>query len=439
MSDCPYALPVDLDRSFRGQLLISAHIKTVAFSFLDCRNRAHNTPMENKLNIIFILNSMYWGGIGRIMSDVSCRLPENVHQTFVLLENKIAYPHRGRLFILHRSQSRHLPGRALQLLRTVMQFRRIVKEVKPDVVMSFHHDARIVNMLAKASLPTVRYKTIMADLGLASHYRKFLGGSRKHIYRLFVSLTIKQAHRMIAIAEGVKADIIAGFGVDQRKIDVIYGSVDPEQASQMALESIEHPWFSDTVPLIALSGRLVFEKNQADLLKAFAIVRKTLFCRLVLIGDGLERNSLTRLAQDLGVAADVLFTGFQSNPHKFVARSSVFAFPSLFEAQGLVMVEAMAVGCPVVAYDCPVGPREMLAPGTSKPDGKWEIEEAKYGILVPPENVEALAKAILKLLSDSQLRERYSRIGKERATHFNADDMAQKYLNTIMTVVRKLE
>ena len=73
--------------------------------------------MENKLNVLFILNSMYWGGIGRILSDVSCRLPENVDQTFVLLENRIAYPHRGRLFILERNRSKHLLGSALQLFR----------------------------------------------------------------------------------------------------------------------------------------------------------------------------------------------------------------------------------------------------------------------------------------------------------------------------------
>ena len=82
-------------------------------------------------------------------------------------------------------------------------------------------------------------------------------------------------------------------------------------------------------------------------MRAYAVARKSIACRLVLVGDGVEKDNLIRLAHDLGIAEDVIFTGFQANPHKFVARSSVFAFPSLFEAQGLVMVEAMAVGCPV--------------------------------------------------------------------------------------------
>jgi hypothetical protein len=106
---------------------------------------------------------MYWGGIVRILSDVSCRLPENLRQTFVLLENKADYPYHGRLFILQRRRSKHLPVRALNLLQSAMKFRRILKEVKPDVVLSFHHDARIVNLLATASLPAMRRGTIVAD------------------------------------------------------------------------------------------------------------------------------------------------------------------------------------------------------------------------------------------------------------------------------------
>jgi glycosyltransferase involved in cell wall biosynthesis len=163
-------------------------------------------------------------------------------------------------------------------------------------------------------------------------------------------------------------------------------------------------------------------------------VRKQKCCRLVFIGDGIMRDALTRLAQDLGVAEDVLFTGFQSNPHKFVARSRVFAFPSLFEAQGLVLVEAMAVGCPVVAYDCPVGPREMLAPGTRKSMGISDIEEASYGLLVPPGNVEVFAQAIMRLLEDLTLRDRYARAGKERATHFNVQEMVDKYQRVLLLI-----
>jgi len=391
--------------------------------------------MTPKFRVLFILNSMNWGGIGRILSDVSCRLPESVEQIFVLLENKAVYPIRGRRIVLQESRNRERTDRGHNLLQCVLRYRRILKEVKPDVVVSFHHDARTIHMLAKESLPAIRCKTIVADLGLASHYRKYLGGMRRRIYSFSVSRALRQADRIIAIAEGVQTDLIAGFGVEQSKIEVIYGSVDSESARQMALEPVDHPWFSESSKFIALSGRLVVEKNQADLLRAFAIVRKNAFSRLVLIGDGPEKANLVRLARSLEIESHVLFTGFQSNPHKFIARSSVFAFPSVFEAQGLVLLESMAVGCPVAAYDCPVGPREMLAPGTKSPAGEWSMEEAQYGILVPGGNVEALVGSILKLMADSQLRERYACIGRERAAHFSAEEMAKKYLAAMIAVL----
>ena len=386
---------------------------------------------ENRLKIIFILNSMTYG-IGQILSDISCGLPENINQTIVLLDGKNIYPHKARMRILGPNCRKPLPVPGLRLLLNVLRFRRILRSVNPDVVLPFHHDSRVINLLAMRSLPAMHGRTILIDLGLASQFTRYLAGFRKHIYTLLVRLAQKHADRIIAIAEGVKSDIVSRYGVDDRKITVIYASVDSIEINRKAMEPVEHSWFSEEIPIIALSGRLMPEKNHADLLKAFAVVRKQKRCRLVFVGDGIERDALTRLAQDLGVAEDVLFAGFQSNPHKFVARSSVFAFPSLFEAQGLVLVEAMAVGCPIVAYDCPVGPREMLAPGTRKSKEMNDIEEAAYGLLVPPGNVEVFAQAIMRLLEDPMLRDRYARAGKERAANFNVQEMVEKYKTILL-------
>jgi glycosyltransferase involved in cell wall biosynthesis len=335
------------------------------------------------------------------------------------------------LRILDKNCRKRLPVKGLRLLLNAMKFRKIVKEVKPDVVLCFNHDARAINLLAKVLLPLTRYATIIAALGVATQYGKYFAGSRNRLHRLLVFLLFRHADRVIAIAQGVKSDLVSGFKVDGRKIDVVYGSVDFPKALDLASETVDHPWFFDNMPIIVLSGRFVFEKNQADLLKAFARVRTQKTCRLVLIGDGKERDALVHLADSLDISKDVLFLGVQKNPFKFVARSSVFAFPSLFEAQGLVLIEAMAVGCPVVAYDCPVGPREMLAPGTKEPVCGDDIEKAEYGLLVPLGNVEVFAKAILMLLDDARLRDGYSKLGVERAKHFDAQDMADKYLDII--------
>lgn len=393
-----------------------------------------NMP-KDRMNLILFSGAIGYGGLGRILSEVSCRLPENVSRTIVLMEHRTVYPYQGRLRILGQNCLRPHPIKGLRLLLNALKFRRILREIKPDVVLCFNHDARAANFLAKMTLPHMRYRTVIAALGVATQYERYFAGSRKPLHRLLVFLLLKHADRIIATTNGVRSDLVAGFRVDPGKIDVVYGSVDLQRACELASEAVDHPWFGRDVPIVALTGRLVFEKNHADLLKAFAILRGERPCRLVFIGDGPEQSALEDMARSLGISSDVLFLGYQKNPFKFVSKSSVFAFPSLFEAQGLVLIEAMAVGCPIVAYDCPVGPREMLAPGTTGSVRGNTIEEAAYGLLVPTGNVEMFAKAILRLLEDATLHARYSNLGKERAAHFDPQNMADGYYRVLAHAV----
>jgi glycosyltransferase involved in cell wall biosynthesis len=386
------------------------------------------------LNLILFMPFMSWGGMGKIASDISCTLPQSVNQTIVLLEDRVAYPYQGRLLILGKDCLKPHAVKGMRLLLNVLKFRRVLKEVKPDVVLAFHHDARVVNFLSGLSLPTFRYTTMLSAQGVASQYGKYSAGSRTHLHRFLIYLIHKYAQKVIACTEGVKADLISAFGVEPKKIEVISNSVDALEIRQMASEAVEHSWFSEGVPIIVSSGRLVFEKNQLDLIKAFALVRKEKPCRLALIGDGNLRDAVARLAGELGVSEDVLFAGYQKNPSKFVAKSTVFAFSSLYDAQPFALIEAMAVGCPIVAYDCPVGPRDLLAPGTSPSTSINGIEQAEFGLLVPPGNVEILAKAILQLLDDVQMRGRYSQAGLERAMHFSLQDMAERYFAVLNSV-----
>lgn len=372
--------------------------------------------------------------MSRVASDVSCRLPESVRQTIVLLEDRVEIPYQGRLLILGKNCLKPLPVRGLRLLLNVLKFRRVLKGVKPDVVLAFHHDARVINLLSGTLLPTLRYATVLAVQGVASQYGKHSAGSRGRLHRFLVLWTLKRADRIIACSEGVKSDLVAAYGAPKEKIEAIYNSVDADKIRTMASETVEHPWFSEKIPIVTLSGRLVFEKNQSDLVRAFALVRKERPCRLVLIGDGKHRDAIAGLADELGVSKDVLFTGYQKNPFKFISRSAVFAFPSIYEALALALVEAMAVGCPIVAYDCPVGPRELLAPGTARPSSLHGIEQAEYGLLVPVGDVQALAKGILQLLEDTALRERYSRLVMERSAHFNLRDMVDAYFKVLSSV-----
>jgi glycosyltransferase involved in cell wall biosynthesis len=166
--------------------------------------------------------------------------------------------------------------------------------------------------------------------------------------------------------------------------------------------------------VVLSAGRLRASKDFRTLLQAFAGVRETRPARLLVLGEGGERDALEREARRLGVADDVAFPGFVANPFAYMARAGVFVLASRYEALGNVLVEALACGCSVVSTNCPVGPAEVL-------------ERGRYGRLVPVGDADALARAIAAALDTPDARERL----KERAADFSASRQAELYLDAV--------
>ena len=391
--------------------------------------------MNKNLDIIIFSHSLGFGGIGRTVSDVSCNLPPYINQTIVLLDDTVAYPYRGHLIVLGKDSLKHLPVRGLRLFLNVVKFQMIIRKIKPDIVLAFHYHARTINCLAQMFMPTFRYASISAALGVPSQFQQHYADSGSWMNRSLNFLVQKHSNKIIACSEGVKSSLVNHFKAASQKIEVIYSPVDVKRIIQMSAETVNHPWFHEKIPILITSGRLIPEKNQADLVKAFALIRKERSCRLVILGDGTLKDDLVSLARELEVHDDVLFLGFQKNPFKYISKSTVFVFPSIMEGLGLSLIEAMIVGCPTVATDCPVGPREILAPGTVTPERMDDIEEAQYGLLIPVGNVGFLKEAIEKLLDDGRLRGKYSCVGVERAMIFDIERIAPLYAKLIVDVV----
>jgi glycosyltransferase involved in cell wall biosynthesis len=164
-------------------------------------------------------------------------------------------------------------------------------------------------------------------------------------------------------------------------------------------------------PVVLAAGRLERQKDFPTLLRAFALLRAERPVRLVVLGEGAWRERLAALAATLGVAADVDLPGFQPNPYPFLARTRVFALSSRWEGSPNVLTEAMALGTPVVATDCPSGPREILADG-------------RYGPLVPMGDAPALAAALARAL-DEPLP---SAVLKGAVRDYSAIESARRYL-----------
>ena len=184
---------------------------------------------------------------------------------------------------------------------------------------------------------------------------------------------------------------------------------------------VEHPWMRDEAsPVILAASRLDPIKDLATLLRAFALVARSRSARLVIIGEGPERERIWTMARELGIGGEIALPGFQRNPFAWMARAKVFVVSSLTEAGPRVLAEAMACGTTPVSTDCPGGPRDMLG------GGRW-------GELVPVGDHRALADAISRGIDDPIP----PRELKRRADEYSVAASSDRYEKLIRTVMEQ--
>jgi glycosyltransferase involved in cell wall biosynthesis len=217
---------------------------------------------------------------------------------------------------------------------------------------------------------------------------------------------------VIAVSRGVAEDLVSTLGAAAGRVVVVYNPIVTAEIERQAAAQPDHPFTRAGVPALVMgAGRLTPQKDFPTLLRAFARVRQQRPCRLIILGEGPERGPLERLTESLGLAGEVALPGFTGNLYAYLARARVFVLSSIWEGFGNVLAEAMAVGTPVVATDCPFGPREIL-------------EDGRLGPLVPPGDEAALAEAIARTLDHPPAAQAL----RQSARRFTAARCADGYL-----------
>ncbi|MEN8174892.1 MAG: glycosyltransferase [Pseudomonadota bacterium] len=197
--------------------------------------------------------------------------------------------------------------------------------------------------------------------------------------------------RIIAVSDGVAEDTRAITRLPASRVTVIRNPVITSALVERAAAPAPHAWLAEkSLPVILAAGRLTYQKGFDVLLPAFQALQATTPSRLIILGEGRERATLERLASDLEIGDRVLLPGFQANPYAWLARADLFVLPSRWEGSPNVLAEALALGIPSVATDCPSGPREILDEGRIGPlvavNDTLGLTEAMAGTLVVPGN-----------------------------------------------------
>lgn len=284
----------------------------------------------------------------------------------------------------------------------------LLRRTRPAALVSAMAEQNVTACLARrlarfpGPLLTVEHNFMSAALaGL---------GARGRLIAALMRWTYPMADAVAAVSAEAARDLETLARLPANGVRVLYNPIWPMEPDPARAAEAVHPWLAGPAPVLLAVGRLVAQKNHANLLEAFAIARQRRDLRLILLGEGPLLADLEARAATLGIAGDVAFAGFRRDVADFLARASLFVLSSDREGLPLSLMEALRLGTPVVATDCRSGPRELL-------------EDGRHGALVPVRDPGALAEAILATLAAPPDPERL----RARAADFATPTVAAAY------------
>lgn len=401
---------------------------------------------NERRKVVFFLPTLAGGGAERVAVNVLKMFPD-VERHLVLMERIIAYDFDAELHVLKGDLARNssIADRVGLLANNAVALAALKRKLGPATWLSFTTWANVLNVVVPGPGPS--------KVVLSSHNRESVNirGRAAAVLKGAVRLTYPRADCIVSVSEAVRQDLIDSFGVPPGNIQTVYNTVDLAEAETLANAPLDAELAALLEsPTIVTAGNLCDQKGQWHLIRAFSLVKRQVpNARLLVLGQGPLGECLARLSRDAGFvtwaawegapreqlpAADVVFIGFTQNPFACFARASVFAFPSLWEGFGLVILEALAAGALVVAADCPSGPREILAPEAPAKQALTEPELASAGILMPvldgkkrpaaesaTVGEEAWANMLSRALADPSIAEGYRNSALSRARQFSVE------------------
>ena len=400
-----------------------------------------------------LIPNIGFGGAEKSFSKLSMLLAEK-HEVYVAVFNKDSYtkesyPHGGTFIDLDVTTGSSVFKKIKAFADRIKKVRALKKEHNIDVTISFLEGADYINILAGT-----KDRKILSIRGSKTYDRNMTGATGWLRRKILIPYLYSKADVIVSVNKGISGELKKDFGVSSRvRFTEIFNYYDIKAMQQLAAAALPvdlHPLFDR--PVLISHGRLSHEKGFQYLLQVFAGVKKqNKETILILVGDGPFRDHLTALCDQYSLSfattisdnkvPDVFFAGFQSNPLAWLSKATVFTLPSFTEGFPNALVEAMIAGAPVVAADCPWGPRDIL--DGQPTEGFQLIPAAEYtdnGILLPmldqPNAVTTWANAITGLLQNNQLRIRMQEQAILRMNSYSYEAISDQWYQLIEQVTQ---
>lgn len=384
--------------------------------------------------ILFITPKMYGGGAEKVTAILASAMARDCKVYLLNLRKES----REDYYVSDRVNKLFLPDITSEGYRSDI-------EVKAEYIRELKKKLRIqcsISLLEEANFYNVRSKRDeKVIVSVRNSYKAKYGWpirEAKTAWKLteYISLS----NKIVAISQGVADEIDSMWPGHRKKIAVIYNLVDRTELKRLSEEPLsdEIVSFIRDSKVVTNFGRLVDQKGQLHLVRAFAkVCSKIPDAKLVIAGKGPIEETLTEEINRLSLSDRVMLAGRLEDPYPLLKASRVFVLSSLYEGLSNSLVEASALGVPMVSTDCLYGPREIIAGNSEYAREISGYSCEKYGILTQrlngtdPQGEEGLRNALIYLLSNEDARAKYAAASKERGKDYDVETILSRWYSIL--------
>ena len=336
-----------------------------------------NSEGGHRKRVTLFINSLHGGGAERVCVTLANGLKDRGWDVELVVLNL-----KGAVFQSELDKDIAITDLHASHARTVVfKLARHLKTSRCEKMLVFNHQLAILLVILRRVL-NLKFKIVVRNINTLSQKKANQKNFwHKYVVDGLVRIFYSGVDKIIAQSQGMKNDLVKNYAIDEAKITVIHNPLGQkfEQFAKTAGANI-----TEKQDYLLCVGKLEAQKALNEAIEAFAIFAKqNPETRLKIVGQGSLKNKLQRQAQMLQIAERVDFEGFHTDLIPFYTRAKATVLTSLYEGFPNVLIESIATGTAVIAFDCPSGPREI-------------IEENINGFLILNRDVNAMAKAMLK-------------------------------------------
>lgn len=381
----------------------------------------------------FVINGLAIGGNEKSVSLLSKALSNDFKVVIIVFDgSNVVFNYHGELIDIHEPAKSGTLNKVIVTLRRLRKIAHIIKLERIDILFTV---TASVNAVSHCRFRGVKKIVSCRDYGDLER-KTFL-----------YTHMLKSSDLMIFNSKYMENYYVEAYPADRNKCCTLYNIVDTHHIQNMINEDTPADFirFCDTHMVISTIGRFCKEKGFNHLVRAFCRVKETFpNAGLVIVGDGELHTEIYNMIDKCVFKEDIFLPGAQSNPYKYISRSKLFALSSISEGFPNVLLEGMACGLPVVATDCKSGPREILTETFDYHKNTLGYEMTDYGVICEcfeysddylsfetNDAEKAFADAIVLLLSNQKLYNKYAISSRKRCEHFSSEMARKSFIHVV--------